>query len=64
VTFVKGYFRGAKYHPAYITKTEEFYPDLGDMLAGALEAVFLSEPLDTPQFNDLSRDAKQRLREV
>ena len=49
---------------AYVKKTEEFYPDLGDMLVGALMAANLAEPLDDPQFDDLSVEDKRRMREA
>jgi hypothetical protein len=63
-TFIKGHFRGAQYRPAYIAKTTELLPyDLGAMLERELDKA-LDEPLDAPQFNDLSREDKQRLREV
>ena len=42
---------------AYVKKTEEFYPDLGDLLVGALMAANLAEPLD-----DLDMDEAQRER--
>jgi hypothetical protein len=63
-TFVKGYFRG-QHRPAYIKKTTELLPyDLGDELIGALLRANLAEPLDGEQFDDLSDERKQTLRET
>jgi hypothetical protein len=44
-------------------KLEEFYPDLGDELVGALWLA-LSEPLDDPQFDDMDEETKRRVREA
>jgi hypothetical protein len=64
MTFVKGYFRG-QHRPAYIKKTTELLPyDLGDMLIGALIEANLAEPLDGEEFDDLSSERKQTLRET
>lgn len=60
-TFVKGYFRDAKHRPVYVAKTEEFYPDLGELLVGALLAANLSEPLDGLDMDEAQRD---RIRET
>ena len=61
-TFVKGYFRGKREpSPAYVKKTEEFYPDLGDMLVGALMAANLAEPLDEL---DMAAAQRERIRET
>lgn len=54
------YLKDRTFRPAYIKKTEEFYPDLGDMLIGALLKE-LSEPLDEI---DAPEDWKQKQREV
>ncbi len=53
------YLKDRSYRPAYIKKTCEFYPDLGDMLIGALERE-LSEPLDSLGIPD---DMRRRIRE-
>jgi hypothetical protein len=64
MTFVKGYFRGIPYRPAYIKKTTELLPyDLGDELIGALLRANLAEPLDGEEFDDLSVERKQQMRE-
>jgi hypothetical protein len=61
VTYEKD--KSSKY--AKVHKTAEFYPfDLGDLLIGALLEANLAEPLDTPQFSDLSADRKQKMRET
>lgn len=44
-----------------IDKLEEFYPDLGDMLVGALLRANLAEPLDSL---DMDEAMKTRLREA
>jgi hypothetical protein len=63
-TFVKGYFRG-QHRPAYIKKTTELLPyDLGDELIGALLRANLAEPLDGEEFDDLSDERKQQMRET
>jgi hypothetical protein len=46
-----------------VEKTEEFYPDLGDELIGALLRANLAEPLDGEEFDDLSDDDRKRMRE-
>jgi hypothetical protein len=64
VSFVKGYFRG-QHRPAYIKKTTELLPyDLGDELIGALLRANLAEPLDGEEFDDLSDERKQQMRET
>jgi hypothetical protein len=64
MTFVKGYFRG-QHRPAYIKKTTELLPyDLGDELIGALLRANLAEPLDGEEFDDLSDERKQQMRET
>jgi hypothetical protein len=63
-TFVKGYFRG-QHRPAYIKTTESLLPyDLGDELIGALLRANLAEPLDGEEFDDLSDERKQQMRET
>lgn len=58
------YLKDRSYRPAYIKKTAELLPyDLGDLLIGALERE-LSEPLDSPQFDDVPDDVKQRFKET
>jgi hypothetical protein len=65
MTFVKGYFRGIPHRPAYIKKTTELLPyDLGDELVGALLRANLAEPLDGEEFDDLSDEQKQQMRET
>jgi hypothetical protein len=64
MTFVKGYFRG-QHRPAYIKTTESLLPyDLGDELIGALLRANLAEPLDGEEFDDLSDERKQQMRET
>ena len=61
VTYEKD--KSAKY--AKLHKTLEFYPyDLGDLLIGALMEANLAEPLDGEEFDDLSDERKQTLRET
>jgi hypothetical protein len=58
------YLKDRTYRSRYIAKTTELLPyDLGAMLERELDKA-LAEPLDDPQFNDLSREDKQRMREV
>jgi hypothetical protein len=45
-----------------VEKTEEFYPDLGDELVGALWKELM--PLDGEEFDDLSSERKQQMRET
>jgi hypothetical protein len=45
-----------------VEKTEEFYPDLGDELVGALWKELM--PLDGEEFDDLSDERKQQMRET
>jgi hypothetical protein len=64
MTFVKGHFRG-QHRPAYIKTTESLLPyDLGDELIGALLRANLAEPLDGEEFDDLSSERKQQMRET
>lgn len=42
-------------------KLDEFYPELGDMLIGAIERMDLPEPLDDL---DMDEEQKQRIRET
>ena len=50
---------------AYIKTTESLLPyDLGDELIGALLRANLAEPLDGEEFDDLSDERKQTLRET
>jgi hypothetical protein len=44
-----------------VEKTEEFYPDLGDELVGALWKELM--PLDGEEFDDLSDEQRARMRE-
>jgi hypothetical protein len=65
MTFVKGYFRDVPHRPAYIKTTESLLPyDLGDELVGALLRANLAEPLDGEEFDDLSDERKQQMRET
>jgi hypothetical protein len=47
-----------------VEKTEEFYPDLGDELIGALLRANLAEPLDgEDRLSDFPEDMQRRVRE-
>jgi hypothetical protein len=61
-TFVKGHFRGAKYHPAYIAKTTELLPyDLGAILERELDKALDEEWLDELDMDEAQR---QRIKET
>jgi hypothetical protein len=60
VTYLKDKF----FERRKVKKLEEFYPDLGDELIGALLRANLAEPLDGEEFDDLSDERKQQMRET
>ena len=63
MTFVKGHFRDVQHRPAYIKLHEQLWNEfVGNVLSMELDHV-LSE-LDGEEFDDLSDERKQQMRET
>jgi hypothetical protein len=63
-SFVKGYFRGIPHRPAYIKTHEQLRSEVRLLNRIRIKAPSRwAEPLDGEEFDDLSDERKQQMRE-